>query len=435
MKKSAIRFGLIVLLASILASSAFLWVRHEGKRRTYQASPAYALLETIRKKTQAKKWDEAIALVKEGLLKKNITSHSIKVLCSQLKTPPFTEAYRATKAILKLKDTGLDFKTLFPIAFYKETHEGPFYVPESCFGRELQWDTDNNIFFIHCGIHGTTPLGKGCQKVVTRSVLYDKVNPQVVARGLTDRNIQQEMSAMKIFANEKGLISAIAFLMHKDPLSHKKMTAIVTPLYNMGSLERTLKNRRLALSFQEKLGIAKDIISGLSALHQKGYAHRDLGARNHFVSIQKAPQGKRIITCVIADLEKVMHVRDLKGHGVQGNTAYLCPEGLFLDKMVGDMYFCSDIFAVGCLFWKLYFNKRPSWCTLSKKEFHLYNLKKLSCHYIDSIEKARKEASELLHTLEDPAKKAFLEIILQMTNPLPQERGTAAEIKKRLFTL
>lgn len=426
---------LILLLVSILATSAFVFVHYEGKRRAYHASPAYSFLEAIKTNVQAKKWDEALVLIREGLLKKKLTAHSIKILRAQLKKSPFNEAYLATKAILKLKNTGLDFKTVFPIAFYKETHEVPLYVPESRFGRELQCDPESKSFFIHCGTHGTAALGKGCQKIVTRSILYDTSNPQVVARGLTDKNIQQEIEAMKTFTNEKGIISAIAFLRHKDPHSHKKMTAIVTPLYNMGSLEKTLKNRKLALTFQEKLGIAKDIISGLSSLHLKGYAHRDLGARNHFVSIQSPSQGNRVITCVIADLEKATHVRDLKGQGVQGNTAYLCPEGLFLDKMVGNMYFSSDLFAVGCLFWKLYFNKRPSWCTLSKKEFHLYDVTKLNRHYIDSIEKTRREASEILHTLQDPQKKGFLEIILQMTSSNPQERGTASEIKNRLFAL
>ena len=99
------------------------------------------------------------------------------------------------------------------------------------------------------------------------------------------------------------------------------------------------------------------------------------------------------------------------------------------------MYYASDVFAVGCLFWKLYFGKMPPWSTLSKKEFHLHDLQKLNSHYKASIERARKEASILLETLQDTQMRGFLEIILHMTNPNPQERMKASEIKKRLFAL
>ena len=98
------------------------------------------------------------------------------------------------------------------------------------------------------------------------------------------------------------------------------------------------------------------------------------------------------------------------------------------------MYLQSDLFAIGCLFWKMYFGKKPPWSTLSKKEFHLVDLQKLQLHYACTIENARKAAFQLLEKTKEQHERCFLEVILQMTHPNPKERGQASEIKKKLFT-
>lgn len=442
MKKNTGRSLVLIVGMSILLFFLVFFIRYERKKIAFRSSPQYQFCESLKKAVKEKRWEEANELVFRGAQKKLFSTQARDFLHKQLEKTPFSEAYKATQAILQLKKTGLDFKTVFPIAFFKETHmldalieKGVLFLPEARFGRELQWDPETKSLFIHCGTHGVRRIGIGHQKVVTKTVLYDKEHPQVLARGLTERNIQHEVEAMKAFLHEDGIISGVAFLEHKDPISQKQMIAIVTPIYNHGSLQKVLNNKNLSFSFQERLTIAKDIISGLASLHTKGYVHRDLGARNHFVSIEYPSKGKRVIKCVIADLEKVSPARNLHGSSVQGNSSYLCPEGIFLKNMKGDMYFSSDIFAIGCVFWRLYFDKMPPWSTLKKAVYPLQDPKVVYTDYIAAIEKGRQEALTLCETIADPQKKQFLEIILQMTHPHPEKRGQAFEIKKRLLSL
>ena len=431
MKKRTRTYALILISALFLAFSGYALTKYIA----YRNSPEFVLTRKIVSSLQKQQWPEALEHIQKGLKNNILHSSSIRKLSRNDDFPALTRAYKATEAILKLKKTGLSFRVVFPIAFFKETHTVPLYISESRVGREVQWDPDKKLFFIHCGTHGTEALGTGYQKVVTRSVLYDLHKPQVVARGLTSCDVRNEVSAMKTFSNCPGLIPAISFLEHQDEQSHTLMTSIITPLYNQGSLEKTLKNKRIGLSFQERFAIAKEIISGLRGMHAKEYAHRDLGARNHFVSIETSPSGERTVHCVIADLEKAKPVKELYQHISQGNSAYLSPEGIFIRSLKGEMYYATDIFAIGCLFWRLYFDGTPPWSILHKRDLLPEVLQSKYEEHVRAIEKARDEMKETLLTLEDPMKKLFLEVIIQMTSPHPHERGSAEELYRKLYQL
>ena len=108
--------------------------------------------------------------------------------------------------------------------------------------------------------------------------------------------------------------------------------------------------------------------------------------------------------------------------------------------MYGKDYFQSDLFAVGCVFWQLYFGKFAPW---SRDDYLVQKSSSKKALYhamVSRINGARryylkKLQSHIATTHTSPLRNGFLRIILQMTNPYPKKRGTAENIYSQLSTL
>ncbi len=395
----------------------------------------------IRIHIQEGKWEQVCTDIKTDLSKDKISFHQLEELAKAFPASPFATAIQATKNILAIKQkTALSVRTVLPIALFAETYlqdevmKGKVYFPESLFGRACEYDPETQRLLIH--LPGVKQLGEGMNKIVFRALLYDRTNPRVVAHAITKHNVKNEMEAMRALRGVPGVIQAEALLLHKE---HKSQTVsgIVTPIYNQGSLYSVLQNSGSSLSFTERLSIAKNLITGLASMHEHGYVHRDLGVKNHFINFEQKGH-KRKITAVIADLGRTLHISKAKHTSVQGNTFYFSPEGFYPEKLKGKDYLASDVFALGCVFWQLYFNKLPAWSAprfvrregwpMSKRyHAHLSLLKKTRKPYVDYLrEKKSHKTSMNVHD-------KFLAIILKMTRPDPKARGTAASLKEELM--
>jgi len=382
---------------------------------------------------QEENWIKVHETITQGLCKSFISKQDIIKLSDQAPASPFAHAFQATQTILSLPEkTGLAFSNLFPIALFKETllnnavKKNEFYWPEKQFGRELQYDQETEKFFIHLGTHGVKKLGKGKYKVVTRSILYDEKEPRMLARGLSESKMRKERHAMKKTHGMPGVMQAEAFLKHRDPKTNKKMRAIMTPIYNLGSLKQMLSNKSFKLSFSEKVHLARDILSGLASLHSQGIAHRDLSTRNYFISHDSlSPEGCRF-RVVIADLGRAMPIAEAKGVSAQGNTSFLAPEAFFRNRLSHEDYLATDIFAVGCVLWEIYTGSPPKW--RKEKTFNKYILhpkKGANQLYTDILTTCKQLNLKLLHRTH----KKYLDLVLQMVDPIPSKRKQASELK------
>jgi serine/threonine protein kinase len=54
----------------------------------------------------------------------------------------------------------------------------------------------------------------------------------------------------------------------------------------------------------------------------------------------------------------ISNVRDTK---MQGNTTYIAPEGLFRKKIHEIDYYQGDVFAVGCVLYRLFYGHKAPW--------------------------------------------------------------------------
>lgn len=401
----------------------------------------------LKRHIESASWNELATQVTIGVASREITLSNLQKLAREYPETPFAHAVQASSSILSLTEkTGLHLKTIFPIALFAETAlsdeiaQGTFFWAEDRYGRELQYDPQTSSLFIHLGTKGVEGIGAGRKKIVTKTILYDRSHPKVLARGVTEWDISSEFTAMKRLDHLPCLLHPVALMTHVDPSSHKKLMTIVTRLYRPGSLQQVISDRSYNLTLKERLTIACDIITGLAAMHKKLYVHRDLGARNYFVDINGSKPNRRQIKAVVADMGRALPLIRAHKVPVQGNACYLSPEGFFRTKMSAFDYFPSDVFAMGCVMWQLYYDELPAW---GKKRFFRQEtlpLKKRHKKHLSLLKRTRDVPLEYLRNKQKKLipltlKDRFLALILQMTDPDPVARGKAVDLRTQFEAL
>jgi serine/threonine protein kinase len=261
-----------------------------------------------------------------------------------------------------------------------------------------------------------------------------------MARAVAKSTCKREMYAMSQLKGLPNVLEAQALMRHKDPKTGKQFATIVTKIIHPGSLQSILDNKSWKLTLKERVAIACDIMSGISQMQEKGFAHCDLGARNYFVGIEGKKPGHRKIKAYVADFGRTIPIATAKDNPVQGNSRYTPPEAIFRKKMQGNHYLQSDLFAVGCVFWRLYFGKLPGWSmseyfnneSIAKKERYrakVYHINAIRGHYSNKL----KSSPAKKHT--PTLREGFLKVILQMTDPSPAGRGEAILLHRDLCQL
>ena len=400
----------------------------------------YALDRSI----QSSRWDEAGRTLRSGLISGALLPAEIKMLAKSYSETPFARAFAGAQAILRLKETtGLTLAAVLPITLFaetglsEETLKGTFFWPSNRYGRELQYDPETSSFYIHLGTYGVKPIGVGHQKTVTRTIQYTPSHPRVMARSTSTEDLRKEISAMRELKGSPGLINAESMMKHKDPKTGKHVHTIITRIFNKGSLQGVMGNPAIHLTFQERLAIATDIVTGLASLHERNFVHRDLGARNYLVNVSGAGTSRRV-KAVIADFGRTIPVSEAIAMPVQGNKGYLSPEGFFRKKMRRSDYFSTDIFAVGTVLWHLYYGQKAPWQAHRYFRKSAIPMEKRHKLMVASITKARfgplarLRARSRQHLTEEDR---FVQLIMQMTDPVPSKRGTAKELKEKFTTL
>src|SRR5207244_1731596 len=136
------------------------------------------------------------------------------------------------------------------------------------------------------------------------------------------------------------------------------------------------------------------------------------------------------------DFGRTIHIKKANGISTQGGSRYKSPEAFFRKKMKGKDYFQSDIFAVGCVFYRLFQTKLPSWMD----EEYLKNLKGLKKSPLEKqqnfIKKIRAKTDKRRSFLATKRTTDILSVkeeveflVLKMLSIDPVQRSTAAKLR------
>jgi serine/threonine protein kinase len=367
----------------------------------------------------------------------------LKTLAIEQECPPVINAMKATSAIYNL-DCGLSRKKIAQLSLFLETKFSDYiknkkyylqrkHLPIAC---AIQYDPQTKRKFIH--LKGE--IGSGSKKIVSRSILYHKRSPEIVARCMQDekKGVSEETQYTKL-AQGPGIVKARAFTRHK---AHgKTQYTLFSKLYKPGSLRRFLSKKK-RFTFKEKVQIALNISKGIERLHRNEVVHRDLGPANYLINVSYgkkndiAPKSKkrsRVIDVVVADLGRANHISKIRGERPQGHTIFTAPEGVFRHKMKGKDYLKTDIFAMGSLFYAKFYRKIPIWQKVNyikakgsaKKRF-----KKLYAAVAKGTDKRRDQLTAKKNKRVNlKPKEAFEKLILQMCHKRAHLRPTAAQVR------
>lgn len=269
-------------------------------------------------------------------------------------------------------------------------------------------------------------LGEGRKKVVRKAIVYDRDRPKLVARAEQSLPINKELKMTKKLMGKKGVFEVLGCTRYK----HRGKThhAIYSSLYKNGTF-RTLFTKKVRLSLSEKSKMAYNVLQGLDSLHKKGIVHRDLGARNYLVKISRGNPGRRDVVACIADLGRADYAKKLaKGEPAQGTPSYVAPEAVNPRRLKAKDYFATDVYAVGCVFYELFYEKTFPWHSQSflRKESR-------KGQYLDCLEKATKKRRWVLYKQKRRSSSEDFEyLILRMLHSDPKKRPKAAYLVHKM---
>jgi len=370
---------------------------------------------------------------------KECSLSEIAGIAREIQDESVQKAVDSTRNYMKMRPDWLSMSSgsYFQIALFFETevnqgqHKG--YLKKSQTGLEydVECDAEFQSQFI-VAKDKSAYLGEGKKKIVTKALMYGKY-PKVVARAEQSMNMDREMDITKKMHDKEGIFRTYGFGKHRD--GGKKSSTIYAHLYRPGSFQ-TIFEKKMKFSTREKVEMALNVLKGLRSLHQEGYAHCDLGARNYLVDVKKHG-GHRTVEATIADLGRANTISELNDSKVQGNTTYTAPEGLFRSKMKGADYLKADVFAVGCVFYWLCYEKRAPWQDRSFVKDESTPLKERYKVMTSKIEKATKERREYLeskknHGVTLSQKEAFEAVILNMLETNPKKRVPAEKLVQEM---
>jgi serine/threonine protein kinase len=375
-------------------------------------------------------------------LKEKIPCSKLQELADLHESLPMQQAIKSAKRLKRIsKGLQLSFADLFEMAFFIETSlktevekHGPYLSRlRTGLAKTIEFDPQTGKAFIHLGI--SKKIGSGRKKVVTKSLLYHKNHPQVVAHCATETPMPEEIAALK---EVQGLPGIMRMMAHTERVNEhgKKVYAILCKYYNGGTFAEKVKKSKKSLPLKQKMQLAVDILTGLASMHSKGYVHRDLNLRNCFFQVSKRGKHKKY-RGIVADMGRALPIKKAVGVPAQGNPYYIAPEGVTFHRLKHEDYYHTDIFAMGCVLQQLFYRARGHWaskkllrdCTLPPEARKNRFLWRLNSYRRGRFKHLLKKGS---YRFKQSTKERIERMILKMVDPRPENRGTAEELREMM---
>jgi serine/threonine protein kinase len=307
---------------------------------------------------------------------------------------------------------------------------GKYYIPKGQYNLPASIEFDPATK--HTFIHARNILGMGGNKVVRKSIMYNRSHPQVVASCRQIHSNPNEQSILRSLTNGKGIMPFYTALSHEEDGSMQEF--LICKLYKDRSFDQFLeKNRKLPI--RDKLIIASQMLQALETLHSRNICHLDL-KKNNFL-IQKNPSKKKPYEVALSDFGLSQPVDTLKGSPVDNLHSLLnrAPEAYLRSHFTKRDYYAAEIFSLGSIFYELLYGKEPTWFEHTdiqaaspdvRYAAHLQLLERGTLPIQKALLKKEKRGKSLTK------QERFEKIILQMVHKDPSSRGSAKKLRIKL---
>lgn len=303
---------------------------------------------------------------------KGITKNDLIELASQNNCQELLVAIDAATHINTLgEEIGLSEAKLIQVCLYIESEilaqlpKKNRYLKrkETGIPADIEYYHKKGYIFIHKSEDSSSYIGQGAWKVVTKSILYDRSKSQIVARCVTNRaGNKLEANIHNRLSKREGLVETIAHIPRKY-IHGRVAYDIILKYYNVPSLGKFLfSNDHEHLSQDERMKLCASLIKGLATMHSKNIVHRDISKYNCLLhKEQKNPILKMEYKIALCDFGQSRMVGSCNGVTAQFIKFYRSPEAIRFRTLKGKDYFATDLFAVGCLVYQLFYCKPPAW--------------------------------------------------------------------------
>lgn len=262
-------------------------------------------------------------------------------------------------------------------------------------------------------------LGSGSHKIVYKALLFKEDRIDIVAAARADDTVVKEADMFRKLSSHWSSDPFFSFF----SLSSKSHI-LVLKYYNMGSLH-SLRNRWNRFTIHEKLSIAKDAATALFAIHQAGFAHRDL--HNGNILIEKTKSGR--FKAGLIDLARTIPLHAYDANKAQGAVSRNPPEVLIMPFHKVPRA-SSDVYALGCCFFSFFFHKSyPGTFLYDIRKFSHMSQKEKRVLY-DKVQKTYEE--EWKNISPSFQSEPFKKTILCMIHPDPQKRIALSDVLESL---
>lgn len=401
-------------------------------------------LESVKKIEMAVELEqyELLGTLLKECANKTVTFKKIKKIAKHKGSIPLLRALQAAETIYSEKNRlGLGIGEFLQIGIFMETRLAQFIdkqiyylIPsETNLACAVEYDPVTGYrFIILSGKHGSF-IGKGRKKIVVKAIRFDGKNSEILARAEQCKKLKREIEITKLLKGAPGVYRTLAFTSHL--VEGNQYVAIYSKLYSPGSLAAVFENN-IKFTIQEKSKIILNILEGLETLHKNNIIHTDLSPKNYLINISKIRPGVRDVRAAISDFGRSKFASESRNVSVQGNSLYIAPEGVFRKKLRGADYFATDIYAVGCVLYQLFYETQAPW---QDQRYIKDTLRSQEENYKLLVQKINDATETRRNVLVNKRQRQFFTLsetlellILRMLNPDPRRRGTAFELKEEL---
>jgi serine/threonine protein kinase len=224
-------------------------------------------------------------------------------------------------------------------------------------GQHYEFDPEDKKNYLGQGGMGVVFKGK---LVHNETGKYEEVAIKVMFKGLSEESVNRAKREASIQIVHENVVRMYGFVETTD-FDGKPKYHIISEYLDGEPLSELIKRKKL-FSTKEALKITKNVLSGLSMLHDKGYIHRDIDPSN----IMICKDGKvKLIDFGIAKKIKAFHEEGFLDEFQQktmdgkfiGKVNYASPEQVKGEHEKTDG--TSDLYSVGILLFQLLTGKLP----------------------------------------------------------------------------
>lgn len=313
-------------------------------------------------------------------------------------------------------------------AFIKEKalklfSKGTLYIPgNKRLPYPMQYDPKTKAIYINLDSQKKGFIGAGGNKVVTKSIKYDK-DPILVARCSGGQTVISEGNILKKLRGNRGIVQFHSLIKYSNDKAD-----LFIDYCELGNL-KTIELKKLELTNKDFINLILDLFIGLKTIHDKGFVHRDLHRSNILL---KDVDG--YICAFIADFGLSFGIHEHPEYRI-GVPNVTCPPEVLLKEYRDIDRKKAECYSIASIAYQLINGENPPWSDI----IHQERLPETSTpQRIKTFQYIEKLYQRLLKgRSQEPLKltEKMIDICLKMLHPYPEKRiylDTAIKELKKL---